>query len=98
MLLSFYASGGDFVTEVVVHSTTDESDVKTFTLPGVFPVSAAFTDSGKILIVTDSGVYITSSVGEVLYTVGTARDIPPDLASARLTIPLMGSMAITPRS
>jgi len=75
MLLSFYASGGDFVTEVVVHSTTDESDVKTFTLPGVFPVSAAFTDSGKILIVTDSGVYITSSVGEVLYTVGTARDL-----------------------
>ena len=75
MLLSFYASGGDFVTEAVIHSTTDESDVKSFTLSGVFPLSAAFTDGGRILIVTDSGVYITTPEGEVLGTVDLARDV-----------------------
>ncbi|MBR6558705.1 MAG: hypothetical protein IKT70_06800 [Clostridia bacterium] len=74
LLLSFYASGGDFVTEVSICSTTDDFE-KTVTLSGVMPISASFTDDGRIIVVTDGGVHICSLGGDKIETVSLARDI-----------------------
>lgn len=75
IILSFYAEGGDYRTEILLCDTSGKTEDRTVTISGRFPMMAEYNENGGFTVVTDGGAYVYSDGAELLKTVSLKDEI-----------------------
>ena len=73
IILSFYAEGGDYRTEILLCDTSGNTEDRVITINGRFPMTAEYNENGGFTVMTDGGAYVYSNEAELLKTV-TVKD------------------------